>query len=48
MLIASVGIHRVVARRRYHAGQDTRDLFARAGVHLDILEDVVETYDGQE
>ncbi len=47
MLIASSGITRVVARRRYHAGQDTRDILARAGVALDVAEDVVEVYDGQ-
>lgn len=47
MLIASAGIERVVARRRYHAGQDSRDLLARAGVTLDVAEDVVERYDGQ-
>jgi len=48
MLISSVGIRRVVAKRRYHAGQDTRDLLARAGVDLHILQDVVEHYEGQE
>ncbi len=47
MLITSVGISRVVAKRRYHAGQDTRELFARAGVELDILEDIVESYESQ-
>ena len=48
MLIASVGILRVVAKRRYHAGQDTREIFTRAGVELHILEDVVQSYDGQD
>jgi dCMP deaminase len=48
MLISSVGIHRVVAKRRYHAGQDTRDLLARAGVELHILQDVVQDYEGQD
>ena len=48
MLIASVGIVRVVAKRRYHAGLDTRDLMAKAGVVLDILEEVVEQYEGQD
>jgi len=47
MLIASSGITRVVAKRRYHAGQDTRHILARAGVELEILDDVVETYEGQ-
>jgi dCMP deaminase len=47
MLIASSGITRVVAKRRYHAGQDTRHILAGAGVELEILDDAVETYEGQ-
>ncbi len=47
MLIASVGIARVVAKRRYHAGQDSRDILAQAGVTLDVAEDAVETYEAQ-
>ena len=47
MLIASAGITRVVAKRRYQAAQDTRDLFAEAGVELDVVEDVVQRYDEQ-
>jgi dCMP deaminase len=47
MLIASSGITRVVAKRRYHAGQDSREILAGAGVTLDVFEDAVETYEGQ-
>jgi dCMP deaminase len=47
MLIASSGISRVVAKRRYHAGQDTRDLLAGAGVTLEVAEEVIEQYGGQ-
>jgi dCMP deaminase len=47
MLIASSGISRVVAKRRYHAGQETRDLLAGAGVTLEVAEEVVEQYGGQ-
>jgi dCMP deaminase len=47
MLIASSGIARVVARRRYHAGRDTRAILSRAGVTLDVVENVVEGYDAQ-
>lgn len=46
-LIASSGITRVIARYRYHAGQDTRDILTQAGVELQVLEDTVETYDDQ-
>jgi dCMP deaminase len=47
MLIISVGITRVVARRRYHAAAESRDMFAKAGVTLDVIEDRLETYDRQ-
>ena len=47
MLIISVGIRRVVARRRYHAGGDTREMFRAAGVELAVLEDAVEEYERQ-
>lgn len=47
MLISSSGIARVVAKRRYHAGQDTRSILSQAGVDLDIIDDVVERYDDQ-
>jgi dCMP deaminase len=47
MLIASVGIARVVAKRRYHAGGDSREILAQAGVTLDVIEDVVQEYERQ-
>ncbi len=47
MLIISVGIKSVIVKKRYHAGQDTRDLFAKAGIELKVLEDSVEEYDDQ-
>lgn len=47
MLIASSGVSRVVARRRYHAGGDTAEILSAAGITLDIIDDVVETYEGQ-
>ncbi len=47
MLIISVGIRRVVARRRYHAAQETRDYFKAAGILLEVYEDIVEQYDDQ-
>ncbi|MEN8040869.1 MAG: dCMP deaminase family protein [Actinomycetota bacterium] len=47
MLIASSGISRVVAGRRYHAGGDTPDILAAAGVEFEVLEEVVQGYDEQ-
>jgi len=47
MLIISVGIRRVVAQKRYHAAQETRDMFRDAGVELAVLEEAVEEYSDQ-
>ena len=47
MLIISVGIKRVSCRRRYHAAHDSRQMFAQAGVLLDVLESITESYDDQ-
>ena len=47
MLITSVGITRVVAKRRYHAAQETRSTFEDAGIQLDVIEDRVEEYGDQ-
>lgn len=47
MLIISVGIRRVVAKRMYHAAQETRDMFEAAGVELEVAENVVQEYTGQ-
>jgi len=47
MLIISVGIKRVVAQRRYHAAQETREMFRDAGVELAVLEEAVEEYSDQ-
>jgi dCMP deaminase len=44
MLIVSVGILRVVCERRYHAAQETREMFARAGVTLDVILDETQEY----
>ena len=47
MLIISVGVKKVVAKHRYHAAQDTRDLFEKAGIDLIVMEDNIEAYDNQ-
>ena len=47
MLIISVGIKKVIVKRRYHAGQDTRELFKKAGIDLKVMEDRVESYEDQ-
>ena len=47
MLIISAGITKVVAKKRYHAAQETREMFKIADVELLVLEDSVETYTNQ-
>jgi dCMP deaminase len=47
MLIISSGVVRVVAERMYHAAQESRELFAAAGVELVVLDQSVQEYDNQ-
>lgn len=47
MLIISCGISKVVAKKRYHAAQETRDMFEMAGVELVVIEKEIATYDDQ-
>jgi dCMP deaminase len=47
MLIISVGITKVIAKKKYHAAQETRDMFQLAGVELAVVEDEVEQYSVQ-
>jgi dCMP deaminase len=47
MLLISVGIKRVVARKRYHAAQETRDMFEAAGIEMAVYEDEVQQYANQ-
>lgn len=48
MMIISVGITKVVCKRRYHAAQETRDMFAQAGVELEVVIDELQSYEKQE
>ncbi|MGK5092996.1 cytidine/deoxycytidylate deaminase family protein [Deltaproteobacteria bacterium TL4] len=47
MLIISVGITKVVAQKRYHAAQETREMFNQANIELVVLEDELEQYTNQ-
>lgn len=44
MLIVSVGVSRVVAANRYHAGATSRALLSEASVQLEVLDDLVLDY----
>jgi dCMP deaminase len=47
MMIINAGIRRVVCTKRYHADEDTIKMFVQAGVELEIVNNVIEKYDGQ-
>lgn len=47
MDIIRVGIKRVVAKKRYHAGELSEQIFKEAGVELMILENEIEEYKNQ-
>jgi dCMP deaminase len=47
MLLIAVGVERVVALRRYHAAQPSRDLFAAAQIALDVWHDEEQVYANQ-
>ncbi len=44
MMIISVGITRVVCQKRYHAAQETREMFEIAGVELVVAVDEEQQY----
>lgn len=46
-MIANAGIVRVVAERRYHAGDETEEMFRKIGIELHFLNEEVEKYDNQ-
>ncbi|MBQ9639044.1 MAG: AAA family ATPase [Bacteroidales bacterium] len=47
MLIINCGIRRVVCERKYHAGEESEELFRKAGVELEFFYDEVQCYDNQ-
>ena len=47
MLIISSGITKVVARKKYHAAAESRELFAKAGIEMVVLEEDIVHYDNQ-
>jgi len=47
MMIIGVGIKRVVCQKKYHAAQDTKEMFEKAEVELEVVDDKVEEYENQ-
>lgn len=46
-MIINAGIERVVCDKDYHASKDTKEIFQKAGVALEIMENEVEKYENQ-
>ena len=46
-MIINAGIKRVVCGKRYHAAEETRELFRQAGVQLEAIKEEVLEYDNQ-
>lgn len=46
-LAINAGIKRVVCKKRYHAGHDSRQMLKDAGVELEVVHDEEEQYDQQ-
>lgn len=44
-MIINCGIKRVVAQKRYHAAEETRRVFEKSGIKLEVIEDAMMTYD---
>jgi dCMP deaminase len=47
MLIINCGIERVVCQNRYHAGEESEEMFIQAGVKLDFINHDVLDYENQ-
>ena len=47
MMMIGVGIKRVVCKKRYHAAAETREMFAKVGIILEVIEDQLEEYPNQ-
>ena len=47
MLIINCGIKRVICSSRYHAGAESEEMFAIAGVEIDFFSEEVEKYKNQ-
>lgn len=46
-LLVTCGIKRIVAKKDYHASKLSKEVFDRAGVKLEIIDNSIEKYEGQ-
>ena len=47
MLIINCGIKRVVCEKKYHAGQESEEMFEQAGIQLEYFSEEILKYDKQ-
>lgn len=47
MLLINCGIRRVVCERRYHAGEESEELFGEAGIAIEYRYDEMQEYENQ-
>jgi dCMP deaminase len=43
-MIINAGIKKVVCEKKYHAGQDSEEMFKQAGLELNYFDETVEQY----
>lgn len=48
MLLINCGIERVVCEKKYHAGKESEEMFAQAGVKIEFMNDEILRYDRQQ
>ncbi len=46
-MIINSGIKRIVCEKRYHAGNESEEMFRQVGIELDFFEEGIEKYDKQ-
>ncbi len=46
-MIINAGVKRIVCEKRYHAGQESEDMFRQVGLELDYFDESVEQYKNQ-
>ena len=46
MMLISIGVKKVIAEYKYHAGQDTEDMFKTAGIELSFVNNETMKYKG--
>lgn len=47
MMIISVGIKRVVCQKKYHAAQETMEMFKKSGIEMQVMNNELEQYENQ-